>query len=153
MQGLLAAEFPPITFEQWRKRVEAELGDVAFEKALTRATPEGLVRQPLYTSRDLAGEDPSGFPGMPPHTRGAQALRPGWTVAQELRHAGEAVDEGVGLIWLSGGPGEHLSGIDLSRYEVVATGRDADPSAPVSRDDALRSGATATASSTRRRDA
>ena len=137
MQGLLAADFPPITFEQWRQRVEAELGGATFEKALTRATPEGLVRQPLYTSRDLAGKDPSGLPGAPPHTRGAQALRRDWAVAQEVRHAGEAVADGVGLVWLPDGPGELLNGIDLSRYEVVATGRDTDPSAPADRFDAL----------------
>uniref|UniRef100_UPI0025F221FA methylmalonyl-CoA mutase family protein n=1 Tax=uncultured Sphingomonas sp. TaxID=158754 RepID=UPI0025F221FA len=51
---------------------------------LTRTTPEGIRLQTVYGPEDAAGID-SGFPGVPPYTRGPYATmyagRP-WTIRQ-----------------------------------------------------------------------
>lgn len=148
-EDLLAADFPPTSHEEWRRRVEAELDGVAFEKALCREGVPGLVRQPLYTASDLAGDDPAGFPGLPPFVRGPQVfnrgwlnrgwldrgwLGRGWQVAREVRDPEEVAtlevppESGVELVWLdlAGEPlRQALARLDLKRLSVVATGADA----------------------------
>jgi len=46
-----APSFPPVTFEDWRAKVEADLGGAPFEKRLVAQTREGLEIQPLYSDR------------------------------------------------------------------------------------------------------
>src|SRR5215831_12149392 len=48
----IAAEFPPVSYEQWRASVEGELKGVPFEKKLVTKTLEGIDIQPLYTAKD-----------------------------------------------------------------------------------------------------
>lgn len=50
-----APSFPPVTFEDWRAKVEADLGGAPFEKRLVAQTREGLEIQPLYTDRAEGG--------------------------------------------------------------------------------------------------
>ncbi len=110
-----SSAFPSTSYDEWRRRVDSELDGAAFERALVRPTPEGFARQPLYTAQDLpAGRDPTGFPGLPPYTRGGRALDPdfrGWTIAQEVAGPSVAaaraaircdVASGVRLLWLRG---------------------------------------------------
>jgi len=86
----LAADFPPVGFDQWKTSVVAELKGAPFEKRLVTRTPEGIDIQPLYTAEDWpSGNDPSGFPGFNPLTRGGRALGHavgGWDVRQEHLH-------------------------------------------------------------------
>jgi methylmalonyl-CoA mutase len=60
----LAAEFPPVTHEQWRKLVEAALKGADFDKRLVSATYDGLRVQPLY---ERAADAPAigGRPALP----------------------------------------------------------------------------------------
>lgn len=44
----LGAEFPKISYETWRERVERDLGGTGFERRLVAHTPEGIPIQPLY---------------------------------------------------------------------------------------------------------
>jgi methylmalonyl-CoA mutase len=44
----LATEFPPATYAQWRKRVEAVLRGASFEARLQSRSADGLVIEPLY---------------------------------------------------------------------------------------------------------
>jgi methylmalonyl-CoA mutase len=86
----LASDFPPVTYAEWRKAVEAELKGAPFDKKLVARTYEGIDIQPLYTAEgwDPAG-DPSGFPGFIPLTRGSRSLghaAAGWDVRQEHLH-------------------------------------------------------------------
>jgi len=73
--------------------VERGLAGASFEKKLVSLLGEGLAIQPLYTRGDLpdagaGGEDPAGFPGAPPLTRGAWPLATpgGWEILQRLDH-------------------------------------------------------------------
>ncbi|MBN2752770.1 MAG: methylmalonyl-CoA mutase, partial [Rhodospirillaceae bacterium] len=88
----LAADFPAVTYDGWKKIVEdKEMKGAPFEKKMVNKTPEGVDIQPLYVAENWpwAG-DPSGFPSFFPYTRGAQAIkrtRDGWDIRQEFREA------------------------------------------------------------------
>lgn len=91
----LAADFPAVAYDQWKKIVEEkELKGAPFDKKMVTKTPEGIDIQPLYVAETWpwAG-DPSGFPGFFPYTRGTQAIartRNGWDIRQEFREADPA---------------------------------------------------------------
>jgi methylmalonyl-CoA mutase len=69
----LAAEFPPVTHDQWRKLVEAALKGGDFDKRLVSTTYDGLRVEPLY---ERAGDAPvvAGRPAAP------------WQVMQRADH-------------------------------------------------------------------
>ncbi|MHB1306904.1 MAG: methylmalonyl-CoA mutase, partial [Limisphaerales bacterium] len=74
----------PVTFEQWRARLEAETGKSLDE--LVWKTLEQIEVQPLYTAEDLRNCEHLGtMPGLPPYVRGPYGSmyvsRP-WTVRQ-----------------------------------------------------------------------
>ncbi len=93
-------EFEPVSYDTWRQLVERDLKGAPFDKKLVRRVA-GLDIEPLYTQKDVARDNPSGFPGVPPFTRGSSALgavEMGWDVraeiaAPELDAAAEAVAE------------------------------------------------------------
>jgi len=89
-QRLDLSEFPPTTYEQWRRNAEAELEGAPFEKKLVSRTLEGIDIQPLYTAEQWpSSRDPSGFPGFVPLTRGNRVLGnavTGWGIHQEHLH-------------------------------------------------------------------
>jgi methylmalonyl-CoA mutase len=86
----ILADFPPSSYEQWRKNAEAELKGAPFEKKLVGRTLEGIDIQPLYTREHWpSAGDPSGFPGFSPLTRGDRLLgnaASGWDIRQEHVH-------------------------------------------------------------------
>ncbi len=86
----LCDHFAPVSPQQWRKVVEADLKGAAFEKRLISHTYEGIDIQPVYTREDWPGDDdPSGFPGLAPFTRGGAPLGGtlgGWDICQEHAH-------------------------------------------------------------------
>ena len=45
-------EFPPATYEQWRKIAEESLNGAPFERRLITSTYEGVDIQPLYGPGD-----------------------------------------------------------------------------------------------------
>ena len=74
IHGKLLAEFPPVTYDDWRKLVEAELKGAPFDKKMFTATYEGITLQPLYRSEDVMKLSHAGsFPGFAPFVRGASA--------------------------------------------------------------------------------
>lgn len=79
--------FPPVTVEQWRAAVDADLKGAPFERKLVTHTYEGLYVRPLYTAADLPpNPDAAGFSGLPPMTRGGSPLnssQTGWDIRQE----------------------------------------------------------------------
>jgi len=80
---LTLADFPPVSYQQWRASVESELKGVPFDKKLVTRTLEGSDIQPLYTADDWPADgDPSGFPGFLPLTRGSRFLghANGWDI-------------------------------------------------------------------------
>ncbi len=62
-------DFPPVTPETWRAKVEKDLKGADFDRALTYRSPGSLTADPLYHAEGAAG-DASGFPGTAPFTRG-----------------------------------------------------------------------------------
>ena len=95
----LAADFPPVTYEQWRAAVDRVLagrdGDLSAEKSARRfarqlitTTYDGITIQPLYTKpADHSVDEAIGVPGSWPYVRGATSLggtRGGWDVRQSV---------------------------------------------------------------------
>jgi methylmalonyl-CoA mutase len=86
--GNLLPEFPAVTYQDWRKVVEAELKGAPFDKKMFSSTYEGITLQPIYRRSDGAGlPHINSFPGFAPFVRGATAsgiVRKPWDVSQEL---------------------------------------------------------------------
>jgi methylmalonyl-CoA mutase len=100
------ASFPPVDYDAWRRQVEKELKGTDFDKALISTLIEGIAIRPLYTAHDWpqAG-DPSGFPGFPPFTRGADPISTadGWQHCQRCDHPDPAAANQALLADLAGG--------------------------------------------------
>ena len=79
LMGAPGERFPPVSYAEWRRRVESELtGESDFATALTSTGSEGFSVEPLFTSEHpewpgSGKDDPSGFPGELPYTRGAES--------------------------------------------------------------------------------
>lgn len=88
VNGKLLAEFPPVSYADWRKLVEAELKGAPFDKRMFTDTYEGIKLQPIYCRADTAGlPHVNSFPGFAPFVRGATAsgyLKHPWEVSQEI---------------------------------------------------------------------
>jgi methylmalonyl-CoA mutase len=84
----LLKEFPPVSYDNWRKLVEAELKGAPFEKRMFTPTYEGIALQPIYRREDTAGlPHVNSFPGFAPFVRGASAsgyLKQPWAISQEI---------------------------------------------------------------------
>jgi methylmalonyl-CoA mutase len=130
----LAAEFDPVTRDQWRELVAGVLRKAGredlpdpVENALSRTVATGVRIAPLYTAED-AGDLPTavGVPGLAPFVRGAragagrdfagagQSVPAGWDVRQRHAHPDVAVtkeaiaadlENGVTSLWLVLGEG------------------------------------------------
>ena len=144
----LAADFPPVERDAWRKIVEEkELKGVPFEKKMVTKTPEGIDIQPLYAAEDWPWSgDPSGLPGLFPYVRGTDLIertRRGWDIRQEFaepdpkvanaeiaRELGRGVTSAALRFAASAGEGgveiddvkglvQALAGIDLAKVPVA----------------------------------
>lgn len=86
--GKLLAEFPPVSYEAWRKLVEAELKGAPFDKKMFTATYEGITLNPIYRREDISKlPHVNSFPGFAPFVRGSKAtgyLNQPWDVSQEI---------------------------------------------------------------------
>jgi len=84
----LLAEFPPVSYDDWRKLVEAELKGAPFEKKMFTATYEGIMLKPIYRREDVANlSHVNSLPGFAPFVRGASAsgyVKESWDVSQEI---------------------------------------------------------------------
>lgn len=84
----LLSKFPPVSYDDWRKLVEAELKGAPFDKKMFTATYEGLTLKPIYRREDIANlPHVNSFPGFAPFVRGASAsgyVKESWDVSQEI---------------------------------------------------------------------
>lgn len=84
----LLAEFPPVSYDDWRKLVEAELKGAPFDKKMLTATYEGITLKPIYRREDVANlPHVNSLPGFAPFVRGASAsgyVKESWDVSQEI---------------------------------------------------------------------
>lgn len=104
-------ELPPISYDHWRRQVEAQLAGRSFDAALTTTGRDGIRREPLYCA-DNAVSVAQSVPGVSPFL-GGERPRGGteapWLIAQEYDDprrdqlaATLARDrrQGVQLLWL-----------------------------------------------------
>jgi methylmalonyl-CoA mutase len=75
MQEKLLAEFPEVSYETWRARVDKDLKGADFDKRLVTRTLDGLEIRPLFVERDLSPDaKAAAFAGLAPYRRGGNAL-------------------------------------------------------------------------------
>ncbi|MDE5900021.1 MAG: methylmalonyl-CoA mutase small subunit [Muribaculaceae bacterium] len=76
--------FPPVTTEEWRAKVDADLKGVPFEKKLVWRTNEGFNVNPMYRKEDIADfKTTNSLPGEFPFVRGTRTDND-WLVRQEI---------------------------------------------------------------------
>jgi methylmalonyl-CoA mutase len=87
----LAAEFPPASYEQWRKLAQAALGGGSYEDRLRSHTADGLTIEPLYQRAQNSWP----VAGRPPGAR--------WQVLQRIDHPDPTSAGSQAIDDLSGG--------------------------------------------------
>ena len=81
---LLFDQFPPVSTEEWKAKVEADLKGVPFEKKLVWRTNEGFNLQPMYRAEDIADlKTTDSLPGEYPYVRGTKTDND-WLSRQEI---------------------------------------------------------------------
>lgn len=96
--------FPPVSTEEWRAKVEADLKGAPFDKKLVWKTAEGFNVQPMYRGEDIEGlATTESLPGEYPYIRGTRRDNE-WLTRQEIigetpeacnARALEVLDKGV----------------------------------------------------------
>src|SRR5438309_3708471 len=113
----LAADFPPATYDDWRKRVDGVLKGAPFEK-LVGKTYDGLEIEPIYPRAKGASPIP-----------GRTAATP-WQIMQRIDHPDAAVANAQALhdlengatgleIEFAGGPGARGFGLSDATRETL----------------------------------
>jgi methylmalonyl-CoA mutase len=87
----LLEDFPPPSYEEWRKAVEATLKGADFDKVMYTKTYEDITLEPIYRREDLS-KIPffDSVPGKSPFVRGnnpEKFLSEGWLIAQSHRES------------------------------------------------------------------
>ncbi len=87
----LLEDFPPPTYEEWRKAVEDTLKGADFDKVMYTKTYEGITLKPIYRREDLNTLSfLDSLPGKAPYVRGNNPnkfLNEGWLIAQSHRES------------------------------------------------------------------
>jgi len=119
-------DFPPVSYDTWKAQAVADLKGVPFEKKMIAHTYEGVDIQPIYTPESWpSANDPSGFPGSPPYTRGTKPLGhslDGWDVRQEVLHPEPAEVNRIVFEELDNG----VTSVELKLDAAASSGLDAD---------------------------
>ena len=130
---LLFDQFPPVTTEEWRAKVDADLKGAPFEKKLVWRTNEGFDVQPMYRAEDIENfTTTSSLPGQFPYIRGTRTNND-WLTRQEIvsndpveanKQALEAISKGVNSIGFTvADPTTEtiktlIEGIDIDKIEI-----------------------------------
>lgn len=126
-------QFPPVSTEEWRAKVVADLKGADFDKKLVWRTNEGFNVQPMYRAEDTADlKTTDSLPGQFPYIRGTRTVNE-WLTRQEildsdLKKANETALEvlGKGVTSLGFKVQEPtyetvaalLEGIDITKVEI-----------------------------------
>jgi len=77
-------QFPGVSYEEWRAKVEADLKGADFNKKLVWRTNEGFNVEPVYRAEDIADFKTTGtLPGEYPYVRGTRCDNH-WLVRQQI---------------------------------------------------------------------
>ena len=129
--------FSPVSTEEWKAKITADLKGADFDKKLVWRTNEGFNVQPFYRKEDIQNLPTIGtLPGEYPYVRGTRNNND-WLIRQEAQgataaemnaHARNILDKGAESIGISlkgelnaASLGEILNGIDLKKVEVNIT--------------------------------
>jgi methylmalonyl-CoA mutase len=128
--GKLLQEFAPVTYEDWRKLVEAELKGAPFDKKMFSSTYEGIQLRPIYRRDDTVNlPHVNSLPGFEPFVRGSRvtgyAQRP-WDISQEIAHASPAEFNNSALNFTTRG----LTALNMVLDHATRDGHDPDWARP-----------------------
>ena len=77
-------QFPPVSTEEWRAKVEVDLKGADFNKKLVWRTNEGFNVQPMYRAEDIKDlKTTDSLPGEYPYVRGTKTNND-WYIRQEI---------------------------------------------------------------------
>ncbi len=124
-------QFPAISTEEWKAKVDADLKGVPFEKKLVWRTNEGFNVQPMYRAEDIENfKTTDSLPGEYPYVRGTRTDND-WLTRQEIiaetpaeanAKAVEVLGKGVTSLGFkvkeAGDVAALLKGIDLNVVEI-----------------------------------
>ncbi len=126
-------QFPGVSYDQWRAKVEADLKGADFNKKLVWRTNEGFNVQPIYRAEDTADlKTTDSLPGQFPYVRGTRENND-WltrqdiiadTVAEANVKAKDVLTKGVTSLGFKVPDADAatlntlLDGIDLTKVEV-----------------------------------
>lgn len=127
-------QFPPVSTEEWRAKVEVDLKGADFNKKLVWRTNEGFNVQPMYRAEDIKDlKTTDSLPGEYPYVRGTKTNND-WYIRQEIEvccpkaaneKATEILEKGVTSLGFklkedldADGLKTLLAGIDLAKVEV-----------------------------------
>lgn len=128
--GKLLSEFPPVSYEDWRKLVESELKGAPFEKKMFSSTYEGIQLRPIYRREDAANlPHVNSLPGFAPFVRGSRTMgyaqRP-WQVSQEINYSSPSEFNNTALNYISRG----LTALNMMLDHATRDGHDPDWAEP-----------------------
>jgi len=83
----LAAEFPPVTTEEWEAIIQADLKGADYEKRLVWKTEEGIAVRPYYRKEHAPATNLA--PGQFPYTRGAAQS---WEIVEDTAIPAESIN-------------------------------------------------------------
>lgn len=126
--------FSPVSTEEWKAKITADLKGADFDRKLVWRTNEGFNVQPFYRKEDLEGLPTIGtLPGEFPYVRGTRDNND-WLIRQQIQgstaeevltNARHAIDRGVEAVGLClcgdltpDQLPEILKGLDLKKIEV-----------------------------------
>lgn len=138
-QKKLFEEFPPVSTEQWREKIIADLKGADFNKRLVWKTKEGIHVQPFYRAEDLTDKEYlDNLPGDFPFVRATEIKKNNWYIRQDVdatstiedanQQALKNIEKGAGSIcFLLDADKEYttkeisslLKGIQLQKTEIV----------------------------------
>lgn len=127
----LFEQFPAVSTEEWKAKVDADLKGVPFEKKLVWRTNEGFNVQPMYRAEDIENlKTTDSLPGEYPYVRGTRTDND-WLTRQEIiaetpaeanAKALEVLGKGVTSLGFKVKNADDvavlLKGIDLAKVEI-----------------------------------
>lgn len=129
-------QFPPVSTEEWKAKVEADLKGAPFDKKLVWRTNEGFNVQPMYRAEDIADfTTTDSLPGEYPYVRGTRADND-WLSRQDIiadsaeeanKKALEVLGKGINSLGFNAKEATAeevatlLNGIDLKKVEINFT--------------------------------
>lgn len=81
----LFEKFPPVSTEEWIKKINADLKGADFDKKLVWKTAEGIDLKPFYRAGDTISLIGDNLPGEFPYRRGSKQTGNSWLIRQDLK--------------------------------------------------------------------